>query len=94
MSKMKLRQVFDGCGMPHEFNGEEVSILIAGPDGANNGVCYDWFPSWADIDVEYPHFKTEQEQKAAKLFNEWLVENGMIWDKEDELFSVLVDLSW
>lgn len=95
-AKMKLIQFFDWLYMPHEMNEEETSILIAGPDGAGNDTYHRWYPKRVEEGKigRFEHFKDEKELEAGRLMNQWLIEHGMEWDKEDKYFHVLIQISW
>lgn len=96
-TRPELMQVFDSCQMPHMFGTEETSILIAGPDGAGNDTYHRWYPKKAAGRVKvgrYEDFKTEEGLKAGRLLNKWFIAHGMVWDKEDKYFHVLIHISW
>lgn len=93
--KPAIKQVFDWLDMPHEFNGDESTIIIAGKRGADNDSYYRWYPD--DIAKKeigkYEDFETEKDWESAKLLNDWLLEHGMII-KDEFCFHVLIHVGW
>ena len=95
-AKPELIQVYDSCSMPHKFGTEETSILVAGQDGAGNDTYHRWYPDRVEKKEigKYEHFKNEKELEAGQLLNNWLIEHGLEWDKENKYFYVLIYVSW
>jgi hypothetical protein len=90
-------QVFDSCSMPHGFGEEELSILVAGDDGARNDSYWRWYPDKANNPDEvgrFCKFRDEAHQKAGKALNIWLVNHGMKWKTTDKYFHVLIHFNW
>lgn len=94
--RMKEVQMFDWTDMPHDFDGEESTLLIAGKyEGAGNDTYHRWYPDRV-IDKKigkYEHFETEKDWAAGKLLNDWLLKHGMII-KDEFCFHVLIHVRW
>ena len=92
---METKQLFDWFNMPHEFSEQESTILIGGYEGCGNDTYHRWYPDRVNKPHgKYEYFKTQQELKAGKELNQWLLDNGMEIDKSDEYFHVLIHVSW
>ncbi len=95
--KPKIKQVFDSLNMPHSFEEEEKYIVISDVknEGCENDSYHRWYPEKVDKkDIgAYCDFDTEQDWKAAKALNDWLLAHGMEI-KEEFCFHVLIHVSW
>lgn len=90
------KQLFNWTEMPHEFEGQESSLIIAGKyEGAGNDTYHRWYPDRiAKKEIgKYKHFETEDDWKAAKTLNKWLLKHGMKI-KDEFCFHVLIHVSW
>ena len=93
----EIMQVFDSCKMPHQFETEETSILVAGSDGAGNDTYHRWYPAKVRDDSEvgaYCQFRDETHRAAGRALNAWLTEHGMVEDEANKYFHVLIFISW
>jgi hypothetical protein len=93
---MKKVQLFDYTDMPHEFEGMETTLIVAGSyEGCGNDTYHRWYP---DRVIEkkigqFEHFENEKEWEAGKALNNWLLKHGMII-KDEFCFNVLIHVSW
>lgn len=80
---MELKQLFKWSDMPNEFAGEEACLVFSGFDGADGGHYYRWYPN-----------EVKEDNLPGKELNQWLLDNGMIIDKDDKYFYVLIYIDW
>jgi len=76
----KLVQVFDWLKMPSQLNDEFLDWAEC-----DNGAYIRWYPVENSI-----YIKSELKDKV----NNWLLENGMEVDTNDQYFYVLIHVSW
>lgn len=95
-TKSETIQVFDGSNMPYMFGKEELPLLVTSGQGVDSSDCYcRWYPKKPEDSKQvgnYCFFKTEQEQQAGLELNKWLLAHGMIWDKSNEYFHILIHI--
>lgn len=110
--KMKLRQEFDLKDMPLElvekvckyFNLQKIYRKDEKINQVNDDIYERWYPSNVDIFGEWHGrmnrtFDTiDEEHQFAVEMNEWLIENGMDWDKLNshtyKYFHVLIHCNY
>ena len=95
--KCEAMQVFDSCKMPHQFDAEEMTILVAGNDGAGNDTYHRWYPDKVNDPSEvgkYCKFRDESHRQAGQALNVWLVNHGMKWKTSDKYFHILIHVNW
>lgn len=88
----ETKQVFDWLNLDGE-----LSDFVCWYHEANNGSYHRWYPMHVNEKNnvgKFERFKNEEELRLGKLLNEWLVENGMVIDFNDEYFNVLIYVSW
>lgn len=82
---MRTVQVFDWQDMPEEVKQD---FLKEQSESVANGTYIEWFPS--TMPSGYSHLTPPQ----VDLINTWLREQGMMEDKSDDLFYVLINVFW
>ena len=78
---MKWVQVFEWSEMPEPLREDWKRT-----ERPNNNACYSWYPNCDDEDWELPDLKGRM--------NGWLLTQGMVEDRTDEYYYVLISVSW